>query len=320
MRFFLFLILADSLIAAPSLLDSVSNNVSPRTVELPVEQVELDRAILFACELDRTNWIAHLLKHGANPNASRSAGPWGTRPLQIACNRTSKEAVRLLVEGGATSYGWSPVHVATALNRTNELATLIANGADLNQKDSSGATPEHYAFIFRNTDALALLITGGAKHSYRPLQLAVILDNVEKVTDMSSDIRAVNGRDGVVDYTPLMLAAIFDRPEVCRILIKNGAELEAQAPSRGTALMLAVQNGSKNSLQELLRAGADPNHVMSGRYSPLIYAVWKSDLSAAKMLLDAGANPDLSPAEGLSARDFAKQSNSPDVQNLFGHK
>lgn len=61
------------------------------------------------------------------------------------------------------------------------------------------------------------------------------------------------------NYTPLILAARGDRQELVSLLIKNGADVDAELhPCPKTALIFAISNKNVSMATALLKAGANP--------------------------------------------------------------
>jgi len=95
-------------------------------------------------------------------------------------------------------------------------------------------------------------------------------------------------RDGY-GGSPLITAA--DRPNIVRLLIKNGADVNASVSHYGpwTALMGAAKVGNVESCRILLESGADPNIKRSGGESALSLARGKPEI--VRLLKGAGAKP-----------------------------
>lgn len=60
-------------------------------------------------------------------------------------------------------------------------------------------------------------------------------------------------------WSPLHYAATGPEPELVRLLLDSGAEVDPAAPNGTTPLMMAAQYGSEDSVKLLLERGADPN-------------------------------------------------------------
>jgi ankyrin repeat protein len=100
-----------------------------------------------------------------------------------------------------------------------------------------------------------------------------------------------------------MWAAAEGHADVIRVLLENGADLNARLNSGFTPFFFAVRNGRLEAAKELLAAGIDVNAMMqpgerSGRgrrrpaiTTPLSLAVQNGHFELAIALIDAGADP-----------------------------
>jgi ankyrin repeat protein len=79
------------------------------------------------------------------------------------------------------------------------------------------------------------------------------------------------GQDG---WTPLMYAALYGNVESCKLLLGEGAAVNARNTAGGTALMYAVDDVAKVKL--LLERGADPNLRSGEGRTALMIAVANS--------------------------------------------
>lgn len=78
----------------------------------------------------------------------------------------------------------------------------------------------------------------------------------------------VNARDDYGD-TPLTDSVWCTRPEAIDVLIEAGADVNAQGSNESTALHLAAGSGRANVVSKLLAAGADPTIVNIYGETPL---------------------------------------------------
>jgi ankyrin repeat protein len=102
----------------------------------------------------------------------------------------------------------------------------------------------------------------------------------------------------------LMLACELGNFELVDILLRAGAPADEVYPlTRETALLLAAarNNHDDRILQALIAAGADVNRVDDMGNSALMRAVQAQNLEKVRMLLAAGANVNYSIPQGLSA-------------------
>jgi ankyrin repeat protein len=90
--------------------------------------------------------------------------------------------------------------------------------------------------------------------------------------------------------TALVLAAMSDSPEVLRLLIAVGAQIDARETGTGnTALMLAANRGYLEVLRILIAAGAEIGAVAEDGWTALQAAEMIGDDEAAALLRAAGA-------------------------------
>ena len=112
----------------------------------------------------------------------------------------------------------------------------------------------------------------------------------EYIRVLISEGADVNARD-TDGLTPLMIAAKFSStPEIVQLLLEKGAEVNARSRSGWTPLMYAASNSNLEIVQLLLEKGADVNARNNNDWTPLMYAAGYSSTPEIKQLLiDAGA-------------------------------
>jgi uncharacterized protein len=110
-------------------------------------------------------------------------------------------------------------------------------------------------------------------------------------------------------FTALHLAVFADQEEAARILIENGADVNAcstgpvaRVPPLGTAAFVR----SVSLARLLLDAGADVNGQGEGGFTPLHAAAENGDAELVRELLNRGADPDVENAAGRSPTDLAE--------------
>lgn len=105
-------------------------------------------------------------------------------------------------------------------------------------------------------------------------------------------------------YTPLILACYRSNNEVAKLLLENGASIDALS-GMGTALMASVVKGNEEMAKYLLDRKANPNLADGNGTTALLYSVMFKKHSLASMLMKAGANPEHKDGRGQSALDYA---------------
>ena len=85
------------------------------------------------------------------------------------------------------------------------------------------------------------------------------LDNLVELMDTKDfDVNYQNPDNW--GYTPLMMAALYDRADVAEELVKRGASLKNPTPGRDTYINVAAQKGSVNMVNFLLSQGVHFNN------------------------------------------------------------
>lgn len=115
---------------------------------------------------------------------------------------------------------------------------------------------------------------------------------VTALLDAGADVDSRdNGR-----WTPLVWAAAYLHADTARVLIENGADLEAigrAGKNSGTALMWAAKKpGSRAMVILLLGAGAKVDGTDQYRRTALMLAARHGRAGGIRLLLDAGADID----------------------------
>ena len=129
------------------------------------------------------------------------------------------------------SHGLVPLSAAAFRSDTEEMRSLIEQGADANVSDRNGNTALHIASDYGSQPAVKILLP------------------------MIHDLNAGNGWG----YTALHYAAKNGHIEILQLLISNGADVNQQNAFGRTPLHAAAQIPSTAPAKLLLAAGADPD-------------------------------------------------------------
>ena len=135
---------------------------------------------------------------------------------------------------------------------------LIAKGADVNQKDSSGNSLLIISSANGNVEIVQLLLSSGAS-----------LDAV----------------DANMKATALHAAAYLGHPEVMKLLVKHGIDLNIKGPYNGyTALHDAVLQNNIEGVKILVDSKANLNLKGKDGNTPLMLAKRKGNREIIKIL------------------------------------
>src|SRR3954468_1500915 len=141
----------------------------------------------------------------------------------------------------------------------------------------------------------------------RPISiLAAARDgDVKAVKQFLDDGVGVDSQN-VFGRTPLWFAVFADKPEVVKLLISRGANVELRDLEKYAVLFSAARAGKADMIRLLLEQGhADPNVRCRDDWTPLLAAAEQRNEPVTAMLLDAGADVDAVNSLGASALTIA---------------
>ena len=223
-----------------------------KTTELPLK----DDEFLELCESGDARRVEEAIMNGANVNAKNKYGK--TALMEAARNKHADVAELLLKHGadvnakdnnGSTALMW-----AADSGTTYVAELLLKHGADVNAKDNNGSTALMWAADSGTTYVAELLLKYGADVNAK--------DNDGKTVLMWAMWTGLNVRAYGVDIvlkTCMLLPTIFSPIELVELLLKHGADVNAQDKDGDTALMDAALIGRTNFAELLLKHGADVN-------------------------------------------------------------
>lgn len=208
----------------------------------------------------------------------------GETPLFLALGLGDLYLLEDLIQGGAKvdrkSNGTTPLARAVETNKPRTVAFLIDHKAVVNQPNDNGETPLYIA----------------TKNGYD--LIAGIL--ISKSEDATGD---ANWKTKI--GTPLIhIAAEFGNPEIIRLLVNHGAEMETLDFMENTALSVASTKGISPNIQALVQEHANINHQNLQGDTPLMLASTNYMDMAVTYLLENGADATIRNYMGYAAADF----------------
>ena len=269
--------------------------------------------------------VETLLRHGADPNVldKLDSSPLTYAITGIGDRRPIEDIVRLLLDHGAdvntvTSTNGAALHQASHYYNVAIARMLIDHGADIDIRHSlNRLTPLHTAVIKNSSVSYAYEHDKDYEDVHQD-----VYDYVELLLDAGADINAqtANGDTAVqmaarlydppilqlllahkadinlciTDYGRqsfiLQQASRLGRAESVRILLDNGAEVDAEDELDGFSIQVASQFNHWEVVKVLLENGADVNAAGRKKYTPLIMASSWGKEHIVRLLLKHGAD------------------------------
>lgn len=172
---------------------------------------------------------------------------------------------------------------------------LIADGSNLESRDTSGRTPVIVAAYASNDRIIEALARAGA------------------------DMNALEHQD----YDIVTIASVANDLTLLKLALDNGASAKNRtSPYDGTALIAAAHLGHQEVVAMLIEHGAPLDHVNNLGWTALIEAVilgdgGKKHTRTVKRLLKAGADQTLGDSQGVTPLTHAKSNGYQEMVNLF---
>ncbi len=192
---------------------------------------------------------------------------------------------------------------------------LEADPACARARDPNGVTLLMHS-LYRGRRDVAELIA--AQKKTLDIFEATSLGRLDRRGELARNSAAINSRsaDG---FTALHFACFFGQPESARLLIENGAAVDAVA-ANPTAVMPLHSAASARNLEAarlLLEHGAPVNARQQGGWVPIHAAAQNGDRALVELLLKHHADPKLANDEGKTAAMVAREKGHQEIAALL---
>lgn len=185
-------------------------------------------------------------------------------PFLCATSSGHLEASEVLLKAGANPFakdkrGSNALHGAAANGKRKVVSMLLKYKELIEERNQFHCTPLNWAANYTpHYKVCKILLKGGAElHATNDLgrnalHNAVIKGNTDVVKFLLGYKELLEVKEKQEGCTPLILAAYFGHPEICKILLKAGANPLATSTLGKNALDYAIANG-KNEVVQILK-------------------------------------------------------------------
>jgi 7,8-dihydropterin-6-yl-methyl-4-(beta-D-ribofuranosyl)aminobenzene 5'-phosphate synthase len=150
---------------------------------------------------------------------------------------------------------------------------------------------------------------------------AVGKNDIEMITSLiKKNPEYLNQREEKSGLTPLLKATSTGQIEICKLLIKNGADFHATDNLQGTTLHLAAYFGHQKLIKLYIDKGIDVNARDNNGYTPLIWAISGKDTNIIEELVKHGAELNPPIRIGRSVLHLAAANGNTDVLKYLLNK
>lgn len=175
------------------------------------------------------------------------------------------------------------LHAAAATDDVATIKTLLAQGANIEARDSSGSTALLVATHENKISAAKALIAAGAD---------------------------VNAKDSIHD-SPYLYAGARGHLEILKMTLDHGADLKSTNRYGGTALIPAAERGHVETVQTLIEAGVNVDHINNLGWTALLEAIilgngGERHQQIVRLLVDAKADVNLADRDGVTPFQHAR--------------
>ncbi len=281
--------------------------------DVNAQQIDGATALHWAVQSNDLQLAALLLHEGAKPAAANRVG---ATPLLLAAQNGNAAMIERLLAAGAdanaplTRTADTALMIAARTGKTEAVKVLLDHGAQPNAKEAwGGTTALMWAISERHPDVAKMLVEHGAdvnaKSYFVPSASGRGFEGTTPVPPKPN--QAIEEfASGLL--TPLMFAAREDDLASAQLLVKAGADLNAQAADGKDALSLAFFDGSYAVADFLIDSHANLNQKDAQRFTALFWAVDRRNMETApnfpwmitrdplpliRKLLEAGADPNV---------------------------
>lgn len=252
--------------------------------------------LMIAAVSGRVKSLEWLMNHGAALDArdasGRTAVVYAASDGQTACLRAllmRKASLQIADRDGNTALIYAALY-----NKPAAIAVLLDAGARLDDVNVRGHSALAVAMARRHIEAARLLLARGARlagknaSAHDMLALAIRTGDVsltETVIHHGGNVRELERQKG---FSLVWLTPPTVSPELLRLLIRHGMDINFPGSDGRTPLMYAAQAGRGEIVRLMLELKADPDRRDRSGRTALMLATIAGHTQIVSMLRDAG--------------------------------
>ena len=255
-------------------------------------------------------------------------------PIQLACQKGQAENVKVFLQAHPNFLHVSepPLHHLLLFSTIESgnletLQILLSYGINPNAMTNNESLSAMIKVCFHgNVEMLQLLIDHGGNADMpsgdvgvTPLIVACEQDRIDLVEIIAKEVD-VNRKLIHNGYTALHKTATVGNPEIARILLDCGAEVDIQSHDGLTPLQVAASAGNDEVIDVFLGHNADLNIQDKPGTTALMRAVQDHRYTTAEKLIHAGSDIELRALNGLNVLHFAAYTNDIATIKLLSQK
>ncbi len=219
------------------------------------------------------------------------------------------------------SDGWTPLHFAAHWGQEEIASFLIEHGGDVLARNNMCNTPLCQAARMQRVEVAKILIGAGANVDSegmdycRPLHWATHYNELELAKNLLEAGAEVNARCKRDGKSPLFVALrSIENVDIINLLLKHGANPNTVNKWGRRAFPMAR---SPEVIRLCIDAGADVNVGDKDGTTALHRAVQRENIESIKVLLDAGANARQERSDGKTPLDLALEAGNEEIIEIL---
>ncbi len=289
--------------------------------------------LMYASSMGLLSTVKELLSRGASPkpvnNLQQSALLLAIKATSYDKNRVNQKAMYDSLTQAKVKqqelYQIMRTRIVNAFlaarkERLQIVEMLLAKGASIRSKN--GESVLAYAVGRGYADFVEVITKKVSSLNEHPdifVQAALgnNKDVFKRLINIPFDSSSINFRERSSGKTPLILAASKGNLEICSLLVKHGADVNATDTWGSTALQESAYWGHLAVVAFLLKQGANVNDGGDGGLTALIRAASRGHKLVCEALIKSGADVNLKSKNGQSPLNVAKAKGHKEIVALL---